>query len=118
MKKNNNMSENQNKVVLTGTVINVDMKNEKYPKYTVKESGNAEYPMTITFDCNSSKIQTLPLKGDNVEMSGYVGSREWNGRYFTGVSCVYCKVLEKHKTIVPESVNTAGQFAENDEVPF
>ena len=100
------MSEDkiQTAVKMVGKVINVDMKNEKFPKVTLEEqNSDSQYPTVLTFDLNTEKVRTLPQMGDMVEASGYVGSREWHGRYFTGVRCSFCKVLgNSHKPQQPK----------------
>jgi hypothetical protein len=94
-------TKTETKVTVIGKIIHVNMDRPDYPKYTVEETGKDQYPAVVTFDINPQKTKQLPVMGDNVEMSGYVGSRLWNGKYFTGVRCTFCKILGSAPQSIP-----------------
>ena len=119
-------------VSIVGQVISIDTSNAKYPKVVVG-CKNGEYPLLMQFDF-SDKLK-LPSEGDKVYVAGHAGSREWNGKYFTGLRATFCKISQgqtkqeapqltpEQQRVVDKANSMAGTATQGDmfddsDVPF
>jgi exonuclease VII large subunit len=107
------MSENKTntKITIHGEVINIGEPKNGYTDYVVTET-DGEYPAVVCFSWKDDKLQNPPRIADTVEMSGYVKSNEWNGRYFTNIRGTFSKIKTASES-PPQSDNIP-----DDEDPF
>lgn len=109
-------------VTVVGEIINIFYKNG-YTSFVVKDS-SGEYDSIVAFDFKNENIKGEPSEGNQVEMSGYTGSREYQGKYYTNVRGSFCRVLSKGNTSSSEpaqseaSADSQEDAFEDDNVPF
>lgn len=77
-----------------------------------------KYPTRIAFTLKKDKVTLIDetAVGKTLNVTGYVESREWNGKYFTDVTAVKVEVA----TAAPdaEEVEPIGAIDEADDMPF
>lgn len=114
------MSENEAKtetrVTILGEVIHTSSA-RGYTTFVVSDK-TGEYETIIAFDFKDDRIQNPPKQGDQVEMSGYVSSREWNGKYYTNIRGSFSKVVTGNKSEVQASNDLDEDSPFEDEPPF
>jgi len=108
------MSENQTKVSVKGKCVHIDI-NKGWHAITVGWN-DGKYDQAITIQFKEDKLLTKPEVGDIVEMSGYCGSKEWKGRYFTNVNGAFCKVTKNERQNPPAHPDGNIPSANNQEV--
>ena len=108
-------SKTSTKVTIIGEVINI-RSNRGYTDYVIKDdSGEYDSILCITF--KDDKLQYPPKEGDEVEASGYVSSKEWNGKYFTNTRGSFMKKLSGGSDS-GSSNQSQSQEPSQDENPF
>ena len=103
------------KIEIKGKCIHIGEERNGYQTFTIEDS-SGEYPLILSFDWKLEKLQYPPKVNDIVEMSGYVSSREWQGRYFTSIRGSFSKI-EKSNEPEPKQEDPAEDPFE-DEAPF
>ena len=75
----------------------VDERDQKFAKVTivVEESTGGKYPEWLAFEFSKDKADDAARikEGQHVDIGGYLSSREWKGRYYTGIRGTFCKVV-------------------------
>ena len=120
-------------VKFTGKVVsnNSETKTGNNGEYTKTEvvlqaSTDNGYTDTLALVCfgeNAIKVKDIPI-GTTLHIRGSVGSREWNGRYFTQVNLYNWEVQEEVKPTAketPKAQPKPQEFApqsEKDDIGF
>jgi hypothetical protein len=89
------------KIEIKGKCIHIGEEKNGYQTFTIEDS-SGEYPLILSFDI--------------VEMSGYVSSREWQGRYFTSIRGSFSKIEKSNEPEPKQEEPTEDPF--EDEAPF
>lgn len=83
------------------------------------ESG--QYPKILAFTLKKDKVDKIDSRhvGSTVKATGYVESREWNGKYFTEVTAVSVEVVSAAKS-APVAAVPPPDLAEEvaDDIPL
>lgn len=98
-------------------------------KYSFLGRTNEQYPKTICFTCMGDEMWArLGISsGKTYNLGINISSREWNGRWFTEVSCWKATCLDEQPQQMPPQqpsvVPNAQPFVEsqapqNDDLPF
>ena len=110
--------ELQNKRVIA--VID-DRSNPKFPNVTIviDEALGGEYDNHLAFQFGKELDSRADVKvGQHVDITGYVGSRQTNGRYYTNVRGTYCKVVGGTATSGREKRGQAPPHDDDKDLPF
>lgn len=84
-------NKTRTKIDITAPVIYISEERNGYVTVAVKED-SGEYPTTIAIDFKGDKVNAKV--GDVVQMSGYASSREYKGRYYTGIRGTWFKNID------------------------
>ena len=113
------MSENktETKVSITGKVAAVT-ENRGYFECVVRDN-SVEYETLLKLSFKADKY-TKPKVGEEVTASGYVSSREYNGKYYTDVRGTYIRGLNPAPAQESSSGGSNRYGADNvqDDSPF
>ncbi len=114
----NEKIETNNSVSIKGQALQIT-ESKGYKKIVVADT-TGKYPLLMAFDFKSENLRSRVSKGDTVEVKGYASTREWQGKYFTGIRGVFIRVVGALKEVPVhqakiESVESTEDF---DEVPY
>jgi hypothetical protein len=116
------MPDNQLSIELTGTVIALDPPQAFGAKgfrkaQIVLEIENGNYPQKVPVEAAGKKADLFTeanvQTGDTVAIRANLNGREWNGRYFVGLSAWKCELIDGGQVRAPAVCeNEAVQAAE------
>lgn len=113
-------AKSETKITIVGEVVHTSSA-RGYTTFVVSDK-SGEYENLVALDFKDDRIQYPPKEGDKVEMSGYVSSREWNGKYYTNVRGSFSKVLGGGSPASTPSSKGSDAVEdspfEDDEAPF
>ena len=96
-------------------------KGKSWEKSTVVVDNGSEYNNLVPFVFFGDKmLKAACAEGDKVEVTFYVGGREWQDRFFADISGDTLKVLnETGKTNAPVAKKTPQEvFDDSSDLPF
>lgn len=100
----------ETKIQASGVIEQITVRGD-YSQVTIKNN-ESQYETFVSFDFKSEKFDRHPIKqGDKVDCSGYVSSREWNGKYYTSIRGTFLKVLSESDSH-PEPESSEEPFKE------
>ncbi len=109
-------AKTETRISIVGDVVHTSSA-RGYSTFVVSDK-TGEYETVVAFDFKDDRIQSPPSVGDKVEMSGYVSSREWNGKYFTNVRGSFSKVTSGDNTPKTEKPSSEEENSLFDDAPF
>lgn len=107
-------NKTQTKITITAPLIFKGNANDYgWMQVAVKED-SGEYPTTIAMDFKEDKVKECKV-GDIVELTGYVNSREYNGKFYTQINGNWFKNLDAGAGFKASAKHTQQ---ESNESPF
>jgi len=83
----------------------------------IDEEATGKWPSYVAFDFGGDRLDdraAIPI-GSRVEVSGYIGSRDWKGKWYTNIKGTFCKLVSSVATGDDRS-NQAPPM--DDDTPF
>lgn len=74
----------ENQVNIRGNIEKINHGDKGYSHIVISETSEKGYNTALAFEFKTEKVESLS-EGQLVFISGYVSSREWNGKYFTSI---------------------------------
>lgn len=113
-----------NKIEITATCSHVGEvetigKNGFKKRTFVLKDESGKYPKIVAFTLKKDKVDKIDGRhvGSTVKVTGYVESREWNGKYFTEVTAVGVEIISEAQA-VPDAAEPTPYEEIAEDIPF